>query len=446
MLQVRGRAVGQRNRIGSHQGHDCTVILLVMSAPETHEPGRPVRQRRLELAAGIALIVMGVAVIAVVPQLRHCVSLALHGQFAGLRSYIRSLGLGGLLLLLGLMLAHAIVFYPSEIVTATAAYVYGFGAGLPLVVGGWLVSALLSYALGRTVGQALLRSVLGQRFRSLERAMERGGTSLLLSGRLIPVVPFALLGYAAGATRVSIWRFSWTTVLGYLPLTAAVAYLGSRAETLSASNPLVWAAAAVIVALLCGEWLLRHRLSAHDPRDGVPRDGTAASSRSRFEHRAAAVYVGEDAAAARRSAVTTPKDFDQAVEASHRALDEIARGNPDSFFELYSHGDDATLANPYGPPARGWSQIEDAGRRAASNYRDGRALGFDSFARYTTADLGYILEIERFETKVAGSDEVTPVALRVTSIFRLEEGVWKLLHRHADPITTRRPGESVVQA
>ncbi len=137
--------------------------------------------------------------------------------------------------------------------------------------------------------------------------------------------------------------------------------------------------------------------------------------------------------------------FDQAIEASHRALDEIARGNPDAFFELYSRKDDATLANPYGPPARGWTEIEQAGRRAASNYCDGRAIEFENFAKRVTAELGYILEIERFETKVAGSGEVTPVALRVTSVFRPEDGTWKLVHRHADPITTSRPGESVTQ-
>jgi uncharacterized membrane protein YdjX (TVP38/TMEM64 family) len=190
------------------------------------------------------------AILALVPQLRHCVSLTLHGDFGGLRDYIRSLGLGGLLLLVGLMLGHAIVFYPSEIVTATAGYVYGFGPGLALVVGGWLASALLCYALGRTVGRPLLRAVLGHRFRALENGVEQGGTSLLLSSRLIPVVPFALMGYAAGATRISLWKFAWTTVVGYLPLTIAVAYLGSRAKTLSLSNQLVWVAVAVPVVLL----------------------------------------------------------------------------------------------------------------------------------------------------------------------------------------------------
>jgi ketosteroid isomerase-like protein len=140
------------------------------------------------------------------------------------------------------------------------------------------------------------------------------------------------------------------------------------------------------------------------------------------------------------------ESFDQAIEASHRALDEIARGNPDGFFELYSRRDDATLANPYGPPASGWAQIEAAGRRAASNYCGGKALEFENFAKCATAELGYILEIERFETQVAGRQELTRVALRVTSIFRPENGTWRLVHRHADAITTPRPGHSVLES
>jgi ketosteroid isomerase-like protein len=143
--------------------------------------------------------------------------------------------------------------------------------------------------------------------------------------------------------------------------------------------------------------------------------------------------------------MSSTTSFEAAIEASRRALDEIARGNLDAFLDLYSDRDDATLGNPYGPPARGRDEIEQAGRRAAANYRDGRAVEFESYASYVSGSLGYTFEIERFETKVAGSDELTTVSLRVTSIFRLEGDTWKLLHRHADPITTPRPGESVIQ-
>ncbi len=221
---------------------------------------------RAQLVAGVATIALGIAVIAAVPQLRHCVTLVANGQFTALRAYIQSLGAGGVALLLGLMVLHAIIFYPSEIVTTTAGYVYGFWPGLALAVGGWFVAALLSYALGRAVGGPVLRRLLGRRFEWLTTTMQRGGTSLLLSSRLIPIVPFALVGYAAGATQISLWRFSWTTVVGYLPLTIAVTYLGSQAQTLSTGNPLLWIAVAVLVSLVIGEQLLRRRRPARTQR------------------------------------------------------------------------------------------------------------------------------------------------------------------------------------
>src|ERR1700743_2832466 len=106
---------------------------------------------RAEFAAGLAAIAVSIALIAVVPQLRHCVSLVAHGHLGALRTYVKSLGLGGVALLLGLMVIHAVVWYPSEIVTTTAGYVFGFAPGLALAVGGWLLAALLTYALGRAV-------------------------------------------------------------------------------------------------------------------------------------------------------------------------------------------------------------------------------------------------------------------------------------------------------
>jgi ketosteroid isomerase-like protein len=139
------------------------------------------------------------------------------------------------------------------------------------------------------------------------------------------------------------------------------------------------------------------------------------------------------------------RDLDQFVDQYHGALDEFFRGNPEPAKLLYSHREDASLANPFGPVAIGWSRVAETMERAASNYRDGRATGFETLATYVTPDLAYLVEVERFEAKIGGNKETASGALRVTSIIRREDGGWRIVHRHADPITSTRPAESVVQ-
>ena len=138
-------------------------------------------------------------------------------------------------------------------------------------------------------------------------------------------------------------------------------------------------------------------------------------------------------------------DQDQFVDQYHSALDEFFRGNPEPVKLLYSHREDASLANPFGPVAVGWSRVAETIERAASNYRDGGTTGFETLATYVTPDLAYLVEVERFEAKIGGSQETASGALRVTSIIRPEDGGWRIVHRHADPITSTRPAESVIQ-
>jgi ketosteroid isomerase-like protein len=138
-------------------------------------------------------------------------------------------------------------------------------------------------------------------------------------------------------------------------------------------------------------------------------------------------------------------DVDELIEQSHLALGEIVNGNPEPLKMMYSHQEDVSLANPFGPPVRGWEQAAVTMERAASNYRDGEITGFETIAKYVTPQLAYIVEVERYQAKVGGREDLTPINLRVTSIFRPEEGTWKIVHRHADPIITPQPAESVIQ-
>jgi ketosteroid isomerase-like protein len=143
--------------------------------------------------------------------------------------------------------------------------------------------------------------------------------------------------------------------------------------------------------------------------------------------------------------VSAADDLDAFIEKSHQALEAFTKGDPASLQALFSQRDDVTLANPFGPAQRGWPQVRDAMARAAEHYRDGRAFGFDQIAKHVTSDIACIHELERFEAKVGGSDEVMPVSLRCTSVFRRETDGWKIVHRHADPIAGVRSAESVIQ-
>jgi len=213
------------------------------------------------LLVTIALVGVAVGVVVAVGPLREAIGHALHGDVHALRAELRGLGVVGAIVLVGLILTHAVVFFPAEIPNATAGLVFGFAIALPLVVVAWLVSGLLAYWLGTVAGRPLALRLAGdQRVAVAERVIERGGSPALLLARLIPFVPYSLVGYVAGAARVPLWRYAWTSVLGSLPMTAAATYLGHALDDLSASDPLVWTALAVVAVLAASTPLLARRV------------------------------------------------------------------------------------------------------------------------------------------------------------------------------------------
>ncbi len=138
-------------------------------------------------------------------------------------------------------------------------------------------------------------------------------------------------------------------------------------------------------------------------------------------------------------------DVDELIEQYHLALGEFLKGNPEPAKKLLSHREDVTLANPYSPPVRGWEQVAQVVDHAASLRRDGEMVAIEIIAKYVTPELAYVVEIERATAMVGGREDITPYALRATMIFRPEDGVWKVVHRHANPITAAQPAESIIQ-
>lgn len=228
--------------------------------------------------SGVAVTLVGVALLAAlvlaIPDLRHGVSEAIGGDTTALRHELR--GVDGVLIALGLALVHVVVWYPAEILDTAVGFVHGFLLGFPLVMVGWLLNAVIAFWIGHHAARPVLYRIAGrERFERYEGLVHRGGVTLLLGMRLVPVVPFSLFSYVAGAARVPFGRFVWTTVVGYIPITAVFVYLGSELEELSPTDPLLWAGAAVLIVLL----LITRRLARTlgDPHAGAAEGSEPAS-------------------------------------------------------------------------------------------------------------------------------------------------------------------------
>ena len=139
------------------------------------------------------------------------------------------------------MLIHVIVPFPAELPTAAAGFAFGFLVGFPLMVGAWAASAVAAYWLAALAGRPAVTRVAGrERLARAEALVERGGVTVLLAARLIPIVPFSLTCYACGVLRVPLWRFVWTTIVGFTPLTVLVVLFGARLQEPSLSDPVLW--------------------------------------------------------------------------------------------------------------------------------------------------------------------------------------------------------------
>jgi ketosteroid isomerase-like protein len=138
-------------------------------------------------------------------------------------------------------------------------------------------------------------------------------------------------------------------------------------------------------------------------------------------------------------------DVDKVLEQYQLATAEFVKGNPEPYKKMFSHREDVTLANPFFPPVRGWEQVAETLERTASRLRDGEFVGSETVSKCVTSELAYVVSLVREKAKVGGSEVITPIALRTTMILRPEEGTWKVVHLHGDPITTAQPAESVIQ-
>ncbi len=171
---------------------------------------------RRQLAAIAGTVVMLVAILLLVPR---------PGALQ-LRDWASSVGPWFPLAFLAAHIAVTVLPFPRTAFTLASGLLFGPWLGIAIAVLASTISALAALLLVRAAGWRMDRLVAHPRVKTLDARLRRRGWPTVMSMRLIPAVPFSVLNYAAGASAVRALPYTWATLAGLLPGTAAVVILG----------------------------------------------------------------------------------------------------------------------------------------------------------------------------------------------------------------------------
>jgi uncharacterized membrane protein YdjX (TVP38/TMEM64 family) len=180
----------------------------------------------LRVVALVALAAAALAVVAFVP-VRPLIAESL--------DRVRNAGFAGLVIVGAMYTPASVLFIPAWPLTVGAGFAFGVLRGTLTASCGSVIGATTAFLAGRTLLRRVIEERISRnpRFAAIDRAVSENGFKIVLLTRLSPVLPFNLLNYAFGLTKVSLRDFVIASWIGMLPGTVLYVYLGSAAESIA---------------------------------------------------------------------------------------------------------------------------------------------------------------------------------------------------------------------
>jgi uncharacterized membrane protein YdjX (TVP38/TMEM64 family) len=180
---------------------------------------------------------------------------------AGVQELVASAGWAAPVVFVLAYAAATVALVPGAPMTALAGVLFGPLVGTGLVVAGATLGATAAFALARRLGRQRVQCVLGPRLTRADGWLERRGFAAMLGLRLTPLVPFNVLNYAAGLSRVPARPYVAATALGIVPAAFAYASLGGTVDD-PLSARFLGAVALVVALVVAGAWGRRFMVSS----------------------------------------------------------------------------------------------------------------------------------------------------------------------------------------
>ncbi|HBL13439.1 MAG TPA: TVP38/TMEM64 family protein [Cyanobacteria bacterium UBA11162] len=182
---------------------------------------------------------------------------------AQLQTWLKQAGIWAPLIYIILYTVGTILILPSTPLNLSGGAIFGVWWGTIWTSIAAMVAAVVAFAFTRTVGREVVARKLAGRWEAMDAEMRQGGLFYMFAIRLLPIIPYGLVNFAAGLTSIRFRDYLVGTLLGTVPGILPFVMMGSGLQALKSGDILPLMFALALIGMLVGgaTWYRRHRQS-----------------------------------------------------------------------------------------------------------------------------------------------------------------------------------------
>lgn len=178
-----------------------------------------------------------------------------------LQTWLQQMGIWAPIIYILLYTIGTLLILPSTPLNLTGGAIFGAWVGTLWTTVAAIIAAITAFAFTRTVGRELIAKKLAGRWEAIDAEMHQGGLFYMFAIRLLPIIPYGLVNFAAGLTSIRFRDYLIGTILGTVPGVLPFVMMGSGLQALSQGDIVPLMFAFTLTAILVGgaTWYRRHR-------------------------------------------------------------------------------------------------------------------------------------------------------------------------------------------
>ena len=232
-----------------------------------------IKDKRILLPAFFAMLALAVTIALISNHQAHCPSCFQLKSFSPevIKHYILSFGPWAIAIYVILYAVNTVSLLPPiAIMSLTAGFIFGPWLGAAALMAGAFAGCTATFYISRVFGACYVEKIIKGKAKEFQETLDKNGFKVILFIRLFPLLPWEVVNYAAGLSRIRYREYILATMIGILPSVLAQTFFSDRLSRFNLKDPTVIAAIIVFMLLAVAPFIYLKWKGKHDDKSKNP--------------------------------------------------------------------------------------------------------------------------------------------------------------------------------